>query len=65
MTTSLPSEAHREAVDSDIEALVANIVSPRERFYLREPVRSALLRLEHDEALVDQALDDFFKRTLQ
>lgn len=54
--------AHAE---NDLNDLVANIVEPETRYYLKDTVAASLERLGHDQHVIEAVVTRFFKRTLQ
>ncbi len=48
----------------DLDFLVANIIEPSTRTYLRAPVIEALQRIGHDSALAHDAANQFFHVTI-
>lgn len=54
-----------ETVKKDLEYLTEEITSPPERLLLLRPsLELSLLKLGHDQKLINEALDDYYRRTL-
>lgn len=53
-----------EAVNQTLRLLVRNVVTPDKKVELRQHLRNSLISLNFDKEVVDAALKDLYRRTI-